>query len=147
MNITYHYGGQSLIFEMRIWNPYGLEQIDNGVAVYGTEGMMHIGRWEGVGGGFKVFDAKGKLVLHDKETEGDFHARDFVDAVRSRRLPNADIGIGHLSTLHAHLGNIVARTGRNLRFDAGAETVIGDPEANLYVRRRYRTHWGTPKLL
>jgi hypothetical protein len=52
-----------------------------------------------------------------------------------------------MSVIHCHLANIVARTGRNLRFDAGTESVIADEEANLYVKRTYRTHWGTPKML
>ncbi len=148
MNITFEYGRKVLIWEMRIWNPYGLEQVDNGVGVYGSEGMVHIGRWNRRWG-YKVFDKQGKLVLDDLETGGDddHHMRNFLACVRSRALPNADIGIGHLSTLHAHLGNVVSRTGRNLRFDQGTETVIADDQANLYVSRRYRTHWGTPARL
>jgi hypothetical protein len=39
---------------------------------------------------------------------------------------------------------MVARTGRNLRFDAETETVLDDAQANLYVKRKYRTHWSTP---
>jgi predicted dehydrogenase len=146
MNITFDYEAKSLIWEMRIWNPYGLEGVDNGVGVYGTDAMVHIGRWNR-GWGFKVFDRSGRLVHHDDANEPDTHAEDFLDAIRTRRLPNADIGIGHLSALHAHLANIVARTGRNFRFDAGTETVINDREANLYIQRRYRTHWATPKIL
>ena len=72
--------------------------------------------------------------------------KNFLECVRSRKAPNADIGIAHLTAIHCHLANIVARTGRNLRFDPGAEAVIGDAEANLYVKRTYRTHWSTPKL-
>ena len=34
-----------------------------------------------------------------------------------------------------------------IRGDPGTETVIADDEANIYVKRAYRTHWGTPKLL
>src|SRR5215475_8597991 len=45
MNITFNFNDKVLMFELRIWNPYGLEGQNNGVAVYGTEGMMHIGRW------------------------------------------------------------------------------------------------------
>jgi predicted dehydrogenase len=146
MNITFDYEAKSLIWEMRIWNPYGLEGVDNGVGVYGTDAMVHIGRWNR-GWGFKVFDRSGQPVHHDDANEPDTHAEDFLDAIRTRRLPNADIGIGHLSALHAHLANIVARTGRNFRFDAGTETVINDREANLYIQRRYRTHWATPKIL
>jgi predicted dehydrogenase len=144
MNITFDYGDKALIFEMRIWNPYGMDEIENGVAVYGTEGMVHMGvidrRW-----GFKAFDRDGKLVLHDNANEPDTHARNFLECIRSGKLPNADIMTGHLSSLHSHLANIVARVNRTVHFDAGTETIIDDEAANLYVDRRYRTHWSTPK--
>ena len=81
----------------------------------------------------------------DADDERDDHMRNFVDCVRTRKLPNADVGIGHISAIHCHLANIVARTGRNLEFDAETETIVGDPGANLHVKRRYRTHWGTPQ--
>jgi len=144
MNVTFDYGGKALIWEMRIWNPYGLEGQDNGVAVYGTEGVVQIGRWDRRWG-YKILDKAGKLVQHDDaDDEDDPHMRNFAECVRSRRPPNADIGIGHLTALHCHLANMVARTGRNLRFDAETETVLDDAQANLYVKRKYRTHWSTP---
>lgn len=149
MNVTFDYEDKSMIWEMRIWNPYGMNEVDNGVAVYGTEGMVHIGRWRDKTGekrwGFKVFDRDGKLVLHDDVNEPDRHAENFLECIRTRKLPNADIAVGHVSAIHCHLANIVARTGRNVRFDSETETIIKDPEANLYVSRRYRTHWATPK--
>ena len=143
-NITFNYPGKTLMFELRIWNPYGLEGQDNGVAVYGTGGMVHIGRWEGVWG-FKVYDEKGKLVSFDRANEPDAHARNFIDCVRSRKAPNAEIEIGHVSSVHCHLGNIVTRTGRNLKFDPANETIAGDAEASRLLRREYRAHWATPQ--
>jgi hypothetical protein len=143
MNVTFDYGDKALVWEMRIWNPYGDNGIDNGVAVYGSEGVVHIGRWNGKWG-FKVFDKDGKMVLHNEEKEGEPHQKDFVEAVRSRKLPSADIGIGHISAIHCHLANIVARTGRNVRFDAGTETIIGDPEANREFPVRMRDGRGGP---
>jgi predicted dehydrogenase len=144
MNITFACGGKALIFEMRIWNPYGMENVENGVAVYGSEGMVQIGRWTGKSG-FKVFDSKGKEVLFDNANEPDAHARNFIDCVRSRQTPNADIAVGHVSTTYAHLANIVARTGRHLKFDAQTETIVGDAEASRYLQRQYRKHWATPR--
>jgi predicted dehydrogenase len=138
MNLIFEYPGKALVFEMRIWNPYGLEGEDNAVAVYGSDGMVRMSD------GFKIFDAKGKLVEEVKGTP-DEHARNFVDSVRSRKAPNAEIEIGHLSALHAHLGNIVARTGRALEFDPRTETILGDAEASRLLRRQYRPHWATPK--
>jgi len=53
--------------------------------------------------------------------------------------------LGHTSSIHSHLANIVARTGRNFKFDARTETIPGDPEANKLLRREYRKHWATPR--
>lgn len=145
MNVTFDYGDKALIWEMRIWNPYGQDDQSNGVAVYGDKGRVDIGRWDRRWG-FKAFDSDGELVEYDDaDDERDLHMRNFIDCVRTRKHPNADIGIGHLSGLLCHLANIVARTGRTFRFDAESETAIGDAEANLYVKRAYRPHWSTPK--
>jgi len=148
MNITFEFpGSKALIFEMRIWNPYGMEGQENGVAVYGTNGMVHIGRWDGQWG-YKVYDEKGGLALDQSKTETDAdpaHARNFLDCVKSRKTPNAEIETGHISSSLCHLGNIVAKTGRNLKFDAKAETISGDMEANRLLGRQYRKHWATPK--
>ena len=145
MNVTFDYGGKALIWEMRIWNPYGMDGQENGVAVYGSEATVQIGRWNRRWG-YKLFDRSGELVEHnDADDESDDHMRNFVDCVRSRKLPNADISKGHLSALHCHLANIIARTGRNVAFDQESEQAIDNDEANLHVSRRYRTHWSTPK--
>ena len=144
MNLTFDYGRKGLIWEMRIWHDYGLEGIDNGVAVYGTDGFLHIGRWNRKWG-YRVFDKAGKMVEEVQDAEPDFHMRNFIDCVKSRQRPNCDIETGHLSTAHCHLGNIVHRTGRNIRFDGANESIPGDAEANGMLRRKYREHWAAPK--
>jgi predicted dehydrogenase len=147
MVINFNYPGKVLMFEMRIWNPYKMEGVDNGIAVYGSDGMMQIGRWDD-GAGWKLFDTKGKVVMSsedDKETGGESHVANFVNCVRSRQKPNAEIEVGYMSALHLHLGNIVARVGRTLKFDARTESFVGDAEANALLGRKYRQHWGTPR--
>lgn len=144
MNMTFDYGGKGLVWEMRIWHDYGLEGIDNGVAVYGTEGFLHIGRWNGEWG-HRLFDKAGKLVDEQQDGLPDFHMQNFVDCVISRKRPNCDIEIGHISSAHCHLGNIVTRTGRNVVFNAANESIPNDAEANALLRRKYRNHWATPK--
>jgi len=42
-----------------------MEGVDNGVAIYGSEEMVHIGRRAGKSG-FKIFDRKGREVLFEK---------------------------------------------------------------------------------
>ena len=147
MNVAMDFGEKTLLWEMRIWNPYGIEGgVENGVAVYGDEAQLQIGSWNRREG-YKLIDKDGKEIESVFLERGEMvaHQRNFVDCVKSRALPNCDIGDGHLSTLCAHLANIVARCDRTVRFDAGTETVIDDPQANLYVGRTYRTHWSTPK--
>jgi predicted dehydrogenase len=139
MTVTFDHRDKILMFEMRIWNPYRMEGVDNALAIYGSEGMVQIGR------GYKVFDRKGNVVPVEAPGGGQGHMENFMECVRSRKTPNAEIEIGHRSTTYAHLGNIVARTGRSLQFDGSSETIIGDQDANGYLRRQYRQHWATPR--
>ncbi len=148
MNITYDYGATLIQFEQRLWNPYGLEGCDNGVAVYGDQTVAQFGRFRGHEWGFRVYDDKNKLIhedQHDGSSIDSPHARNFLDCIKSRNRPRVDIEEGHLSTALAHLGNIVARTGRAIRYNASTETIEANTEANRLLRRDYRSHWSTPK--
>jgi hypothetical protein len=69
------------------------------------------------------------------------HARNFLDCVKTRKKPNADVEEGHLSAVMCHLGNISTRLGRTLRWDADKEQITGDPEANKWLEREYRGSW------
>jgi len=131
-----------LIYEQRIWSPYRQDADGNSTFFYGTKGMMAIGR------SIRIFGPKNKLLREVKPSSGDgAHQRDFLDAIKDRtRRPNADIQIGHLSSSLCHLGNIVARTGRAIRFDPKAEQILGDKEAAGLLGRKYRQgHWAAPK--
>jgi predicted dehydrogenase len=147
MHITYEYPNKLIHFEQRLWNSYRLEGSENTVAVYGSDAMAQTGRWQGGHHEFRVYDRGGKLAHSEREPKPDdnYHARNFIDCVKSRKAPNAEIETGHFSSALCHLGNIVARTGRTIRFDAGRETVINDREAARLVAREYRAHWSTPK--
>ena len=149
MNLTYEFaGGRVMFYEQRLWNPYGLEGCDNGVAVYGDRQVAQFGRFREHNWGFRVFDEHNKQVYmqeHAGESIDTPHARNFLDCIRSRKEPRVEIEEGHLASSLAHLGNIVARTGRAIRFDPSTESVIGDAQANALVKRTYRGHWSTPK--
>jgi len=69
------------------------------------------------------------------------HIRDFVEAVKSRRRPNADVEIGHRSTTVCHLINICRELQRSLNWDPKAERFPGDEEANRKLARRRRKGW------
>jgi predicted dehydrogenase len=67
------------------------------------------------------------------------HVRNFLDCVKSRKRPNADIEAGHATNTVCRLGNIAYRVGRLLRWDAAKEQVVGDLEANKLVVGTYRS--------
>ncbi|HEY2157475.1 MAG TPA: Gfo/Idh/MocA family oxidoreductase [Isosphaeraceae bacterium] len=69
------------------------------------------------------------------------HARDFLDAIRSRRDPISDLEGGHRVATACHLANLSLRLGRKLRWDADRETIPGDPEAAAMLERPYRAPW------
>jgi len=147
MNLTYDYREQLLQCEQRLWNPYGLEACDNGVANYGDRAVAQFGHFRGKQWGFRVLDEKNQRVHEDQHEGGSIdvpHARDFLDRVKSRRRPRVDIEEGYLSTALAHLGNIVARTGRAIR--VAGESIAGDREAEALTRRDYRRHWSAPRM-
>lgn len=147
MNVTYDYGSKFIHYEQRLWNSYRMEGSENAVAVYGSEGMAQVGRWQGGHHEFRTFDKAGKMIHSEREPSPDFnqHARNFVDCIKSRTQPAGDIEAGHVSTVLCHLGNIVARTKRSVSLDVKTERVIADNAANRYVSREYRKHWSTPQ--
>jgi predicted dehydrogenase len=79
-----------------------------------------------------------KAVANDATA---LHVRNFLDCVKSRQRPIADVEEGHLTANMCHLGNIATRLGRSLQWDAAKEQFIGDKEANGMLVRAYRKPW------
>jgi predicted dehydrogenase len=73
------------------------------------------------------------------------HLANFLDCVRTRQRPVADIEEGATSTIACLLANISMRLGRTLEWDAALGRVKGDDEANGLLRRPYRAPWVHPE--
>jgi predicted dehydrogenase len=69
------------------------------------------------------------------------HHKNFLDCVRSRKRPIADVEVGHRSATVCHLGNIAVRLGRRVQWDPSAERVVGDEQAAAMLARPYRAPW------
>ena len=69
---------------------------------------------------------------------GGNHVRNFLDCMKSRKLPICDVEEGHLTMVMCHLGNMSMKIGRTLYWDAKKEEVIGDKEANQLLTKQYR---------
>jgi len=147
LQVNYEYGGPKpklLTYEMRIWAPYSFLDESEAAAVYGDKGFIVIGnsRWRAFGPGNKVI-AEGQGGNDEAE-----HVQNFLDCIKSRKRPNADLEtVGHPSSLLCHMGNVASRVGRKLVFDAKTETFVNDAQANaLRTRPEYRQPWVLPEV-
>jgi predicted dehydrogenase len=71
----------------------------------------------------------------------DAHHNNWLDCVKSRQRPVADIETGHRSATVCHLGNIAMRLGRPLAWDPAKEAFSGDATAGIMKERTYRAPW------
>jgi len=141
-----------------------------GVVFYGTHGMMTVGRsgyevfpdrkvnpfntMAGILGGHpaggpqpvpepkdQFWTEKKKDATGDGARDYVLHARNFLECIRSRRQPVADIESAHAVATTCHLANISLRVGRKVAWDAEKEQIIGDSEAAGMLERPYRQPW------
>ncbi len=86
------------------------------------------------------------LDLRKKRPRGfnENHLKNWLDCVKSRAKPNADVEIGHRSATVCHLGNIARWTGRRLKWDPVKEVFPDDPQANEHLDRKRRKAWELP---
>jgi len=93
-----------------------------GIEFCGTQGRLYIdrGRYEftplGRGAQPTVVKAASNLDLD--------HIQNFLECVKSRKLPNGDVLIGHRSAQASHLGNISYMQKRRIDFDPVREEIL-----------------------
>ena len=155
---TFEYGSLTLMMEAALWTPY-VKKIPGDirdsdrfpdwpfcstrVEILGTEGFMYYGRH---GGGWQAYDANGELVRSEYGRQADKeHQDNFIDCIRTRKKPNANVEIGHQTALLCHMANISYRVGNlKLEFDPQTETFTNCNQANQYLKREYRKPWVVP---
>jgi predicted dehydrogenase len=93
------------------------------VEMCGTEGRLWIdrGRYEFHAVGKDVKPVVVEAEPHDMTLD---HVNNFLDCVRSRKLPNGDVLIGHRSAQASHLGNIAYVEKRRIDFDPLREEIL-----------------------
>ncbi len=124
------------------------------IEFHGTKGTLGLTR-----GGFKILPEmnSGKVAAATgapeggtaaiaalEEKGGDLdhpHIANFIDCVRSRAKPTADIEEGHRSAVMCHLGNIATRLGRAVKWDPEKEEIVGDAAASKWLGKPYRRPW------
>jgi predicted dehydrogenase len=140
MLATFAYPEHTITWEHRLWSNHGVEGRGSGVAFHGEKGTLVVDR-----SGWKVYDSKERLTSDASELANS-HLRNFIDSIRTRQRPNADIEVGHASTTLCHLGNIAWRLGREVRFDEESQSFVQDEDANALLTKNYRGEWALPTV-
>jgi predicted dehydrogenase len=128
----------------------------------GTKGTMYLqsGRWEVVPEKTtdllfgqrtpldrnieKAYGPSKKLAMQPVSSSGNgsadttWHARNFINCVKSRQKCNCDIVEGHLSTSATILGHIALRSKSMIEWDPKTEKITNNVAANRYLSYKYR---------
>ena len=139
-------------FELTATYPGDVELVirhdtDNGVTIEGEKGRIFVNRGKLVGAPVEALadeplpeDAIAK-VYKNLPMEGDgrsAHWATFLHCVKTRQEPISDVQ-SHMRALSiCHLAGISARLGREVAWDAKAEQITGDEQANAMLARPYR---------
>jgi predicted dehydrogenase len=161
---TYEYPGFVLSYECNIVNSHGVggrtpgmryyaavgaDDRPHGTAFYGTDATLFVDRI-----GMELYPEQSKRASQPQlerfrmnEAEPTpLHCKNFVDALRGRRDPFANIDVGCRSTIVPLIGNIAATVGQKLKWDAESERFSNSPEANALLFREHRKPWDLVKF-
>ena len=152
--VLFKVGDFSVIWQHAVGLGRGHESREHGIAFHGNNGVLVVDRngWEVLPETDSVekkraYKMPGVPKAGKARTEGlDLHAQDFLECMRSRKKPAADVQVGHESVQTCHLANIAYRTGRIVKWDPVGEQVLDNPKANELASRVYRAPWKLPTL-
>lgn len=91
-----------------------------------------------------VKEPLGKNDVHLFKSPG--HHRNWIDCIRSRKRPVADVEIGARSVAIVILGNIAYWNHRRLRWDPAKWEFVDDAEAMKWLDRERRDPWKLPAV-
>jgi predicted dehydrogenase len=117
----------------------------------GTEGALYV-----TDEGYEVLPERGGRYQDDRDARMEpirkefaegyaqhvrDHTRNFLDCIKSRAKPHADVEIGHRSTSMALLANIALATESTVHWDPQREQITNNPQANELLHYEYRKPW------
>jgi predicted dehydrogenase len=160
MEVLWDFDGVMMVFSQYNANAAPPNVRSSEMEIRGTKGTMYLGgtQWEVVPEQINdrarfprsPIDREGeranrgtrKTMIEPRSAKGSqdtaFHARNFIDCVKSRAKCNCDILDGHLSTSATILGNIAHKTRSYLEWDPKTEKITNNAAANQWLHYRYR---------
>lgn len=116
-----------------------------GLKIIGSEGWVHARRGK--------IEASDNRWLEPEFVPGKIriaappsHAANFLNSVRSREECIAPAEVAHRSITPGHLAKISAQLRKPLQWDAAAEQIVGDEQADQLLKKvEYREPWQVPE--
>jgi predicted dehydrogenase len=160
---VFDFGDKTVVWQHRTWGTSADPDYPWGATIYGERGTLKVSvhRYDFIptGQGQRIHrDVVMELDQYPEDrTERDLerhvapairrHMRDFLEAIRTRGRPVADIEQGHISTASCILANLALQLNRALTWNAEHQCVVGDDEANRLLHRPYRAPWTHPDAI
>ncbi len=115
---------------------------------HGTEFVSADGKtvrvWRG---GWVILDSDGKELPKEEAPAVSDHWREWVDCVKSRGTPKADLQSVAQTTIVCHLSNAALFSGEKVRWDKSAMDIVGGAGKNTSAyHREYRKPWKLPEV-
>lgn len=112
----------------------------SGCTFYGSEGKLYVDRgalrsWPG-----SILDT-GLRGSDFRVMPSNNHHTNWIEAMKRRSRPIADVEIGHRTATICHLGNLCYQLKRDLKWDPVNEQFEGDEQANRMKDRAMRASW------
>lgn len=117
---------------------------DNGILIEGDAGSLFVNRLKLTGAAVDQMKEnplpEGAIPALPKDiVQGhDRHIANFIECCRTRTTPRSDVWTHHRHLTTCHLANIALRVGRPIKWDASAQQIVGDEEANALQARTQR---------
>jgi predicted dehydrogenase len=113
---------------------------NSGIKFIGTEGWIYVNRGELRAEPSSLLSTvwgPNDIRLYESRS----HWGNFLDCVRTRRDPVANVEIGHRTATFCHLANIAMLLGRRVQWNPEREEFVNDAEANRLKTRALRAPW------
>ena len=115
---------------------------DNGILFEGTKGRFFVNRGRLSGTPVEALKdnplPEGAIeeVYGGKVSEN--HTANFIEAMKSRKQPISDVWSHNRMLEICHLSNIAMRLDREINWDPAKREIVGDPQANAFLKRETR---------